>query len=104
MLANINFSKACADIMCINTYIISVSLYSINTRSEKNIFIVGLLTNKLTAVSFLSGIVATIIITVMIYNAVTPISASAWLLVISMAFIPFIANQLQKTVLDLYKK
>ncbi len=104
MLSSINFSKSCANIMCINTYIISVLLYSVNMRSEKNIFIIGLLTNKFTAISFLAGISAVITVTALIYNATTPISASAWLLVISMAFIPFIVNQLQKIILDLYKK
>ena len=104
MLAKMNFSKQCASIMCVNTYVISVLLYSVNMRSDKNIFIVGLLTNKFTALSLITGITAVVIITALIYNSTTPLSASAWLMIIAMAFVPFIINQLQKTVLDLYKK
>lgn len=104
MLGSLIFSDTCASAICINTYIISSLLYAFNLRAEKNIFLIGILTNKFTTLAFLTGVSATVITTCFIFTDASSFGAGGWLLITAMALIPFIVNQLQKATISIFHK
>lgn len=104
MLASIGYSKNCAKLISFNTFVISSLFYALNMRSEKSIFLIGILTNKLTNIAFFSGISLSVIITGVLYDNISSFSASAWLLTISMSVLPFVIMQLQKATTSFFRK
>lgn len=104
MAASIGFQDSCARLIAFHTCVISSLLYAFNMRSDKSVFLIGLLTNRITNFAFFTGISASIIITAFLYTDISDFGAAGWILILSMSIIPFAVTQLQKAAVTVFRR
>ena len=107
LIARFTFSPLCTQLICFNTFIISSLLYAFNIRSEKSVFLMGLLKNKTINFSFFFGICMAVAASYFASSKILKngetIGAGGWILIFAMSLIPFALTQIQKACTDIFK-